>query len=406
MSDVVVTGIGVISPIGVGRAAFWEGCLQARSGIRRIASFDTNPFASDIGACVEGFDPATFMPSRVYRRMSPISRMAVAASIEAVNDSALNVETLDRERVGIVMGTSYGSSSHVDEFYMSLLREGPRGAQPFLFPETVPNAPASHVAMVHRISGPNTTFCQNEISAENALGYAQDLIAGDVVDAVLVGGADELSWVQFACYNAVRALQRIRAEDDAPPVPRPGGGLVLGEGAAVLVLEHRKRAAARGARIYGTIRSVALSGGSARTGHYESGAVYGRILGRAMSEAEVSPEEVDQIHLSANFSRELDSMECEQLKGHFGSRLETLGVVPLKYLIGDFGGAGALRAAAVLLSLHSGTPLPTLSPQALQSRSGETIGWRKSEAARKCAHALMGSATFGGGCAGIVFSGP
>ena len=131
--------------------------------------------------------------------------MAVASSIEAVEDSRLVLETIDRERVAVIMGTSYGSSSHVDAFYLSLLKEGPRGAQPMLFPETVPNAPASHIAIYYKINGPNSTFCQNEISAESAMAYAVNLLSNDVVDVAIVGGAEELSEILFGCYDAVGA---------------------------------------------------------------------------------------------------------------------------------------------------------------------------------------------------------
>ena len=142
MIPVSITGIGVISSIGIGRQAFWEGCRQAQSGVRSITAFDSSTFTSNVAASVVGFKPAEFMPPMVYRRMSPISRMAVAASIEAVADSGLDLKALDSERVAILMGTAYGSSSHVDQFFLSLLNNGPRGAQPLLFPETVPNAPA------------------------------------------------------------------------------------------------------------------------------------------------------------------------------------------------------------------------------------------------------------------------
>jgi 3-oxoacyl-(acyl-carrier-protein) synthase len=185
--------------------------------------------------------------------MGRISRMAVAASIEAVNDSGLILDTLDRERIAVIMGTAYGSSSHVEEFYLSLLENGPRGAQPFLFPETVPNAPASHIAMFHGITGPNTTFSQNEISAENAILYARDLLLQNIVDVVLVGGADELSPVLFMCYDALGALNRIKVGADQPVKPEPGRGLVLGEGAGILIMERRDFAVKRRARIYRTL---------------------------------------------------------------------------------------------------------------------------------------------------------
>ena len=175
-NDVAFTGIGVISSLGIGQENFLASLRKAKSGIKRITSFDTSSLGSNIAGLIEDFDPRQFMSPGIYRRMGRVSRMAVAASIEAVNDSDLILDTLDRERIAVIMGTAYGSSSHVEEFYLSLLENGPRGAQPFLFPETVPNAPASHIAMFHSITGPNTTFCQNEISAENAILYARDLL--------------------------------------------------------------------------------------------------------------------------------------------------------------------------------------------------------------------------------------
>ena len=142
MTSISITGIGVISSVGIGRQAFWEGCCRARSGIKPVHAFDTSAYRSNVAASVADFRPAKFMSPMTYRRMSPVSRMAVAASIEAVEDSGLHLDALESDRVAIIMGTAYGSSSHVDQFYLSLLKDGPRGAQPLLFPETVPNAPA------------------------------------------------------------------------------------------------------------------------------------------------------------------------------------------------------------------------------------------------------------------------
>ena len=179
------------------------------AGPIRIAgnrNFDTEGMQSNIAGLVVGFDAGAFMPSRLYRRMSRISKMTVAASIEAVEDSGLDLEDLDRERVAVIVGTAYGGSSHVEAFFVSLLQDGPRGAQPFLFPETVPNAPASHVAMYHSITGPNSTFCQNAISGETAIQYACNLLNQKIVDIALVAGAEELSAILYQCYHAVGTL--------------------------------------------------------------------------------------------------------------------------------------------------------------------------------------------------------
>jgi 3-oxoacyl-[acyl-carrier-protein] synthase II len=330
--------------------------------------------------------------------------MAVAASIEAVNDSDLILDTLDRERIAVIMGTAYGSSSHVEEFYLSLLEKGPRGAQPFLFPETVPNAPASHIAMFHGITGPNTTFCQNEISAENAILYARGLLLQNIVDVVLVGGADELSPVLFMCYDALGALNRIKVEADQPVKPEPGRGLVLGEGAGILIMERRDFAVKRGARIYGTLISGILTGGVTSTGHYEiEGDQMGRAMSLAMEQAGVDPDTIEQIHVSANFSGELDRMEYDRLERAFGVNTASLRVIPLKYLTGDFGGAGTTRAAAILLSLYHQLPLPTVSAEMLKACPQHSLEW-KIHPEEKFQLALMTTSTFGGGSTSLVFA--
>jgi len=404
MIDIVITGIGVISPMGVGREAFWENCRKAKTGIKKITSFDTSSLRSNIAGWVDDFDPSQFMSPGVYRRMSRISRMAVASSVEAVKDSRLILDTIDKERVAVIMGTSYGSSSYVEDFYISLLKDGPRGAQPFLFPETVPNAPASHIAMFHGITGPNTTFCQNEISAENAILYSQNLLIQNQVDVALVGGADELSAILYSCYNAVGALKKIKVENDELVNPKPGDGLILGEGAGVLVMERLDFALERNAKIYGILRSGAITGGMTSVGHYEvEGEQMARAMFLAMKKANIKLDEIDQINVSANFSGELDRMEYNQLKKIFRKPTKDLSVTPLKYLIGDFGGAGVIRAAAILLSLYHQVPLPTVSAQTLKGESQRSIEWDL-HSTDKTQVALMTSTTFGGGSTSLVFT--
>jgi 3-oxoacyl-[acyl-carrier-protein] synthase II len=404
MTDIVITGIGVISSLGVGRETFWANCKKAKTGIRKIHAFETSALRSNIGALVEGFDPRHFMASGTYRRMSRVSRIAVACSIEAVQDSGLMLDTMDRGRIAIIMGTAYGSSSHVEDFYVSLLREGPRGAQPFLFPETVPNAPASHIAMFHGITGPNCTFCQNEISSENAILYAQNLLLQGMADVALVGGADELSAMQYACYDAVGALNKIRLKDGEPAKPELGGGLVLGEGAGVLVMERRDFALERRARVYGTLKSGALAGGLTGLGHYEErGEQMARAVSMAMKQAGIEPHDIDQIDVSANFSGELERIEYDQLTHIFAGRKSGLHVTPLKYLAGDFGGAGVIRAAAILLSLYDQVPLPTLKASILVGKPHDSLQWDIHKAGQTRV-ALMTTTTFGGGSVSLIFT--
>jgi len=403
MSDIAVTGIGVVSPLGVGRKPFWEKLKKAKTGIKRITSFDTVSLRSNIAGWIDDFDPGQFMQPKCYRRMSRISRMAVASSVEALQDSGLDLDNINKERVAIIMGTSYGSSSHVEDFYASLLKDGPRGAHPFLFPETVPNAPASHIAMFHGITGPNSTFCQNELSAENAIMYARNLLSQDMVDIALVGGADELSAIQYSCYDALGALNKTRVEEGEIIKTRPGDGIIIGEGAGILVMERLDFARRRDARIYGILRSGVIRGGITTLGHYEiEGEQVARAISLAMEKADIDPGAIDQINISANFTGELDRMEYKQLKKIFTGQTNNLTVTPLKYLIGDFGGAGIIRAAASLMSIYNRLPLPVVNAEILEGKGQHFPVW-KIPAAGKTDAALMTSTTFGGGSCSMIF---
>lgn len=404
MNDIAITGIGIVSPLGVGREAFWKNVRKAKSGIKRITHFETSAFRSNIAGWVDDFDPGQYMPSRSYRRLSRISRMAVAASVEALTDSGLVLESLDAERIAIIVGTSYGSSSHVEDFFVSLLKEGPRGAQPFLFPETVPNAPASHIAIFHGITGPNSTFCQNDISAENAIMYARNLLLRNYADIVLVGGAEELSAMLYSCYDAVLALNRHKVDNDGSVTPPIGGGIVLGEGAGIIVMEKLDFARERGAEIYGVLRSGVITGGVTSIGHYEiSGEQMARALCLAMRDAGVGPDDIDAIDISANGSGELDRMEWDQLVHVFNNHTGNLEFTPLKYLMGDFGGAGILRAAAVLLSISKQSPLPTIDADFLKNEIRTYPEWNIKPTGT-IDTVLMTSSTFGGSSCSLIFT--
>lgn len=403
MNEIAITGIGVISSLGVGREPFWANCRQATTGIKKITSFDTSTLRSDIAGCVEDFDPGQFMPPSMYRRMSRISRMAVASSLEALRDSGLNLDNIDREKIAIIMGTAYGSSACVEDFFVSLLKDGPRGAQPFYFPETVPNAPAGHISMVLQITGPNCTFCQNEISAESAILYARHHLLQNHVDVALVGGADELSARQYACYDALGVLASIKVKRDEPIRPKPGDGLILGEGAGVLVLERLDSAVKRGAEIYGILKSGVITGGIASNGNYEvTGEQMARSISRALNDAGITIEELDQYNVSANFSGVLDCMEYNQLQNIFKGSLSNLVVTPLKYLMGDFGGAGVIRAAATLLSLHYQLPLPTVRVEALKCAPPSELDWDVKPNIN-IQTAIMTTSAIGGASACLIF---
>lgn len=406
MNKIIITGIGIVSALGIGKQTFLSNCCQATSGLKPVKNFDTTGFSTNIAGWIDNFKPADFMPSRAYRKMSRISRLAVAASLEAIRDSGLELSGLNSERVAIIMGTAYGSSSYVADFYSSLLEYGPRGAQPFLFPDTVPNAPASQIAIFHGITGPNTTFCQNEISAENAIFYARNLLLQDQVDVVLVGGADELAPIQMACYDALGIINPVKCNNNELPQPKPGGGIILGEGAGILVMEKEKTAQRRGAKIYGKLESVILRGADAPLGHYATdGIALEKAITAAISQAGLNLFDIDHLDVAANFSKELDLMEYTRLSKIFASQNRLNMVTPLKYLMGSFGGAGIIRAAAILLSMHLKQSLPQVNIGVLNSAGNSPLKWDISDR-EPIQKALMTSTTFGGGSSALIFSAP
>jgi 3-oxoacyl-[acyl-carrier-protein] synthase II len=402
MTEIHITGIGIVSAIGVGKSAFWDGCRSARSGIKSVAGFLKERHGSPLAGWVADFDPRRNLSPALFRRMSRLSRMAASAGVEAVQDSGLDLEAIDRDRVAIVIGTAHGASTSIEEFFISLLAEGPRGAQPFHFPETVPNAPAGNLAMVLQVTGPNITFGQNEISAETALLYARQLLLQNQIDAAVVCGLDELNDMVFNCFDALGVLNPGRYANETW-VPQRGAGIVLGEGAGALVLERGDCASRRDARSYARIAGGGSAGGQAVTGAYHGCApALASAIRKALSTSSLSKGAIDQIVVSANLSGDLESVETQALRQTLAGIAEW--VTPVRYLTGSFGGAGILSAAALALSIHSRETLPVIPLQTLCATQGDPP-WQ-AHPVNTARNGLLTACTYGGGCAALLFSKP
>ncbi len=399
--EIVITGIGIVSAIGIGKDAFWHSCRTARSGIKPVDGFFKEQHGAPLAGWVADFDPRRNLAPALFRRMSRLSRMAASAGVEAVQDSGLNLSGVDRDRIAIVAGTAHGASASIEAFYLSLLAEGPRGAQPFHFPETVPNAPAGNLAMVLQVTGPNTTFGQNEISAENALLYARRLLLDNRADAAVVCGMDELNDMFFNCFDALGALNPGRRQNGAL-IPRRGGGIVLGEGAGALVLERADFALRRHARTYARMEDGALTGAPAATGGYDgcAPALAGAIR-EVLEAGGTQAGSIDQVVVGANYSGDLEAVEAEALQSELAGAAAW--VTPVRYLTGSFGGAGILGAAAMALSIHYQEALPVIAHEALTA--GTEPLWQALPSRPAC-NGLLTACTYGGGCAALLFSRP
>lgn len=402
---VSITGLGMLNALGIGKSNYWDQLLRGVSGIEPIQSFDTSKYASNLGAEIQNFNAKDFMEARFYRRLCRQSRLAVAASIEALQDSGLKITDQNRHRIGVIFGTAFGSTEQTDAFFVSLLDHGPQAAEPILFPDTVPNAPASHVAIYHELQGPNSTFCQNHLSGECALAYGLSLLEQDQADVVLVGGVDELSGILFHSFDSVHALKPIHQEKALQPKQFPTGkGFILGEGATCMVLEQADLATKRQKKSYGTILSLTLTSGVVAQAHYETGGKgMAEGIRAALEEATVEAEELDIIGLAANGIDELEHGEAKALDEVFGQGWYQIPRIPLRYFVGEFGSAGLLTSATILLSLTEETIPPAVQGPDLTGPFGESQRFAPAREKSLVAGMAIGS-TFGGGSACTILA--
>ncbi len=334
-----MTGIGSISPLGVGKVAL-------ETAIREIGSGT----GTGTGTGTAAFEPREFLPPMMLRRMDRASAMAVAAGTMAVKDAGLDAAP---ERTAIVVGTGCAGIQTTWDFFRTVAAQGAEAASPLLFPNTVPNAPAGHLAIALGATGPSATFAEKAIAGENAIAYGCALLAAGRADAVLAGGVDELSEPLRLAYARWRAVSRSGA---ARPFDRARDGLTLSEGATFLVLEAEERAARRGARAFARIAGFAH--GSTPVGltdYPRSPAPFARHIARTLEAAGLRPDEIGWVHASANGTRALDALEAAALADRFAGVAPPPPVSSLKGATGEGMAGGALRAAISCLALAGGT---------------------------------------------------
>jgi 3-oxoacyl-[acyl-carrier-protein] synthase II len=347
--SVAVTGIGVVSPVGLGRQEFWTALSTGQSGIAPIEGFPVPAGTPGLGAEVRGFVAREFIASAHLRRMDKLSRMVVAAARMALDDARVVLARVQPETVGVVIGSALGDISESAVQLQRVFTKGPASASPMVFPNMVLNAPASYVAMEFGFTGVNLTVAQGETSGEQAIVLGCELVRLGRAEVVLAGGGDELAPILFEVYRRARALASQRGGPEwSSPYDVDRNGIVLGEGAAVLVLESPARARARGATILAEIDGYATFGvpASAYDWPAEAGAALAplrRLLG---------VDGVDLVCGAANSSRRLDACECDLFGRLVAEQIGGVRVTSIKGAVGEFGAAGALNTAVACLALH------------------------------------------------------
>jgi 3-oxoacyl-[acyl-carrier-protein] synthase II len=391
---VVITGLGVVSSIGVGKEMFWENCLRGISGIKAVRGFDVSSYRSRLGAQLPEIDFKTFIKPANLRRMDRIGKIVVSAVRLAIEDSGLDLKEEDSSQIGISIGTGLGSSDTVDQFFRSLLKEGPLGAAPMLFQTAVPNAITSHCAIEYGIKGLNITFSHKESSTEMAMTFAYHLLKEGRADVIFAGGGDELSEPLYHVYSMLGALSPGRGKglEAMRPFDQDRNGIVLGEGSGVLVLETLEHAEKRGARIYAEMAGGGLSGSTSGLLRYD---VKGDSIAKAMSLSARELSTVDYISAAANSTPDLDRGETLAITKVFGKRVREISVSSLKSMLGEFDGSGGIRACGVALSLYHGVIPPTIGTEHLdlQSNLNVVLGQSKKRDIRS---ALLNGCSNGG----------
>jgi 3-oxoacyl-[acyl-carrier-protein] synthase II len=356
--------VGVLSPIGTGRDAFWGGLSTGAAGFRPITLFDTSPFRVRVAGEITDFDPLLFLDKKGLRDLDRSTRLVCSAARLAIDDSRLKITEDNTHSTGVSIGTTFGSLHSISQFDRSGLLEGPRAVNPSHFPNTVINSPASQVSIRFKIKGFNTTISTGFCAGLDAVSYAADFIKLNRADVVLAGGVEELCEETFLGFHNLGYLSG--AEGSEPlccPFDRRRNGIILSEGAAVLVLEDAEHAQSRGADILGVVLGYGNSFDSrADSSFSRAGQGLNNAVTIALKNASLQPQDIDYICACSNSTKGLDSMETRVIKDVFGAHAFKIPVSSLKSMVGEsFSASGALSLAGAVGALQRGIVPPTIN---------------------------------------------
>jgi 3-oxoacyl-[acyl-carrier-protein] synthase II len=404
---VVVTGIGCVTPIGTGADRLWEGLHSRRSAVRRIDRFDPSPFRTHIAAHVDDFEPADHMERNRVRRLDRFAQFAVASARLAMEDAGLGAGDLEPSRVAVQLGSALGGVAHAEEQYASYLAGGVRAVNPLLALSVFCGSASCNIAIEFGFTGPNSTNAMSCASGAIGIGDAWRLIRDGHADAALAGGVEApLSPLAYGAFAILRAMST--RNDDPEHASRPfdadRDGFVMGEGAAILVLEELGHARARGATIYAELCGYGTTNDAHHmTAPRPDGAEAARAMRLALGSAGVAPAEVDHVNAHGSSTPLNDSTESRVVRMVLGDEADRVAVSGTKgYHAHALGASGAIEAAITAMSVSRGWVPPTLNLETsdpecdLRYTTGEGLQ-------RPVRCAVSNSFGFGGINASLVF---
>ena len=364
---VVITGMGVVTPVGQDLETFWSRLKNGVSGIHKIASFDTSRFDCQIAGEVRDFDPKLFFKNpKDVRRADRFTHLAMAATKMAIKDGCLDLEKTQRDRFGVIVSSGIGGLQTLEQQHAVLLAKGPSRNSPFTIPMLISNMASGIISMEYGLQGPNMSIVTACATSANAIGESWRMIKFGDADIFLAGGSEAaICPMGLAGFSAMKALSRRNDEPEraSRPFDRDRDGFVMGEGAGVVVVEELQHAKARGARIYCEIAGYGLSADAYHmTAPPPDGEGAARAMQMALNHARISPEQVDYINAHATSTDIGDICETRAIKKVFGDHAYKVAISATKSMTGHLlGGAGAVEMAACALSIRDSVIPPTIN---------------------------------------------
>lgn len=403
---VVVTGVGMVTPLGVGKRNFSEGLFSGCSGIREISTFDTSRLPSHLGAEVRDFDPLNFISLKTVRRMDRLSQMAVASARLALEDAHVAAGPANRDRIGMIFGTAFGPTDIKAQCTRTLFTKGPSQMSALMVPNSVMNAPAGHASLELGFRGVNTTVNHQAASGESAIIYAAMELQRGTADVILAGGADILSEFFFESlvrFRAVspRGISSGKAEG-ARPFDADRNGPVAGEGCGLVCLELLEHARKRGAAPYCEVAGWGMNSSPSKiTSWPADGKGISAAVKKALKMARKGLLDIDTVQAAGNGGKDPDAIEAEALANLFGTDGAGPVISSIKGAVGESFSSGGIRACTLALSIAMGKVPPTLSltkpivPLSFATGKGSDL---------KIRHGLVNAVSHGGTNVSIIMS--
>jgi len=365
---VVVTGLGALTPVGLNVKEFWSSLIQGKSGVDYITYFDTKEFATKFAGELKGFNPQNFMDRKMAQRTDPFTQYAIASTAEAIKDSEINLEKIDRERVGVVFGSGIGGMWTYDKQQNILFSRGgnPDRISPFFIPMLIADIAAGRISMLYGFKGPNYATTSACTTSAHSIIDSIMIIQRGAADIMVTGGSEAVICpMGIGGFNAMGALSTLNEtpQKASRPFDKNRSGFVMGEGSATIVIEELNHALSRGAKIYGEISGFGMSADAHHiTDPAPNGEGVARAIKLAIKDSDLSENDIDVINAHGTSTPPNDKNETAAIKTVFGDRAYNIPVHSIKSMVGHLlGAAGAIEAIASILTIKDGIVPPTIN---------------------------------------------